>query len=325
MSRDPIESAEVELAGGVRMPAVAFGCAFGDWVGKTDFQGFLPEQAWRAMTLALEAGYRSFDGAHAYGTESILGTILGQRFASGDLAREDLFLTSKLAHPAAPPHVNISHLRTWNAAEIPDVVQRLKDDLARTLDELHVGYLDLLLVHWPGTFDNEDAPHARRTRRAIWETFVGFREKGAARAIGVSNFGIDHLRQLMEDVPGERPAVNQIEVHPYCRDPELERFCSEQGIRISAYAPFASGAFGMLEDPTITSIAQAHDVSVGQAILRWHVQSGRTVLPKSSNARRMAANRNLFDFALTAAEMAAIDALGAGEPQRTCPDPGSIL
>ena len=316
---------EVELANGTRMPSVAFGCAFGDWVGATDFQGFLPEQAWHALALAWEAGYRSFDGAHAYGTEGILGSVLGQHFASGEITRDDVFLTTKLAHPAAPPHVNISHLRTWDADKVPDIAGRVRDDMMRSLDELHVGYVDLLLMHWPGPFGNEDPAFARAARKAIWQTFSEFLEKGATRAVGVSNFTADHLRDLMTDVPDFKPMVNQIEVHPYCRDPELEGFCREQGIVVSAYAPFASGAFGLLRDPVLVAIAERLGVGTGQVVLRWHLQSGRTVLPKSSNLGRMRQNLDLFGFALTDEDMAAIDALGEGDAQRTCPAPDTVL
>jgi len=315
----------VKLSNGVELPSVAFGCAFGDWTGGTDFQGFLPEQAWNALTLGLDSGYRAFDGAHAYGTERVLGTLLGQRLASGDLKREDVFITSKLAHPTVPPKVNISHLRTWDADKVPDIGQRVEDDMMRTLDDLGVGYVDLLLVHWPGPFGNEDAAFARRTRQTIWEKYVSLHEKGAARAIGVSNFTMQHLEQLIEDVPGTRPMVNQLEVHPYCRDPRLEAFCRDHDIVVTAYAPFASGAFGLLKDPVLLKIAAKHDVGVGQAILRWHLQQGRTVLPKSSSLKRMRSNLDLFSFELDAEDMAAIDALGSGEAQRTCADPAAVL
>ena len=315
----------VALANGVELPTIAFGCAFGNWVGESDFQGFLPEQAWRALTLGLETGYRAFDGAHAYGTERILGTLLGERFAKGELKREELFITTKLAHPAAPPHVNISHLRTWDADKVPDISRRVEDDMMRSLDDLSVGYVDLLLMHWPGPFGNKDAAFARQARKTIWETFVSLNEKGAARAIGVSNFTAEHLQHLIEDVPAHRPMVNQVEVHPYCRDAELESFCREQGIVVTAYAPFASGAFGLLQDSVIVRIAEKHGVGVGQVILRWHLQQGRTVLPKSSSKKRMASNRDLFSFELDKQDMDDIDALGAGEVRRTCPDPGSVL
>lgn len=325
MSQSSRSLESVTLAGGVVMPSVAFGCAFGDWIGATDFQGFLPEQAWRPLTQALDVGYRAFDGAHAYGTESVLGTLLGGRFASGDLQRDDIFVTTKLAHPLAPPHVNISHRRTWDADKVPDVAERLRDDLMRTLEDLHLGYVDLLLMHWPGPFENRDPAFARRARQTIWETFLEFYEKGATRAVGVSNFTTAHLEQLMEDVPALAPMVNQVEVHPYCRDLKLESYCRDAGIRISAYAPFASGAFGLLQDPVLERIAEAHGVGVGQVILRWHLQAGRTVLPKSSNEKRMRQNLELFGFALTDDEMAAIDALGENEVRRTCPDPAAVL
>ncbi len=320
----------VRLHNGVVMPTLAFGTAFGDWVGATDFQGFLPEQAWRAVSLALDNGYRAFDGARAYGTERIVGTLLGQRFASGELTREALFITTKLAHPAAPPHVNISHRRTWDADKVEDIAQRVRDDMADTLDDLGLGYVDLLLMHWPGGFGactSPDPEFPRKARAIIWRTFCELADKGAARAIGVSNFTIDHLRQLMEDVaePERRPTVNQVEIHPYCRDPRLETFCREQGIVVTAYAPFASGAFGLLHDPALAAIAERHGKTIGQIVLRWHVQSGRTALPKTSKAQRMAENRAIYDFALSDEELRVIDALGAGEARRTCPDPSSVI
>lgn len=321
---------QITLPNGVTMPTIAFGCAFGDWVGATDFQGFLPEQAWRAVTLALDAGYRAFDGARAYGTERIVGTLLGQRFASGELSREDVFVTTKLAHPMAPPHINISHRRTWDARAVADVAQKVRDDMVDTLDDLGLGYVDLLLVHWPGGFSmgpGEDPAARRETRAVIWQTFCELADKGAARAIGVSNFTVGHLRELLEDFPdpARRPVLDQVEIHPYCRAPELETFCRENGIVISAYAPFASGALGMLQDPVLADIAARHDRSAGQVVLRWHLQNGRTVLPKSTNQERMTQNLEVFDFVLSDEEMAAIDALGAGEARRTCPDPASVV
>jgi diketogulonate reductase-like aldo/keto reductase len=329
MAHTPNNLRKVTLRNGVTMPTLAFGCAFGDWVGATDFQGFLPEQAWRAVSLALDNGYRAFDGARVYGTERIVGTVIGQRLATGDLTREELFVTTKLAHPAAPPHINISHRRTWDADKVEDIAQKVRDDMVDTLDDLGLGYVDLLLVHWPGGFNpvsSDDPDFPRQARATIWRTFCEFAEKGAARAIGVSNFTITHLRQLIEDVPEPelRPAVNQVEIHPYCRDPELESFCRDQGIVVTAYAPFASGAFGLLQDPVLVSIAKHHDKTPGQVVLRWHVQSGRTALPKTSQAARMAQNRDIYDFELSRDEMRRIDALGDGEPRRTCPDPATI-
>jgi len=312
------------LSNGVQMPRVAFGCAFGDWVGRSTFQGFLPEQAWRAFRHALDAGYRAFDGAHAYATERILGASLGPRFTSGEFSRDQLFITTKLAHPDVDPSVNISHLRTWNAEDVPDVGQRMRDDLARTLDDLGMGYVDLCLIHWPATFGAVNHAFARRARAEMWEAMIGFLDKGAARAIGVANFSVRHLSELAQDFPDRPPMVNQVEIHPYCRDPQLEAYCAEHGIVLSAYAPFASGAFDIFSDPTLNDIAKAHGITVGQVILRWHLQQGRTVLPKSTNAARMAQNLNLFDVHLRAEEMEAIDALAPEEPKRTCAAPDAL-
>lgn len=319
----------ITLHNGVVMPTLAFGCAFGDWVGASAFQGFRPELAWRAVSLALDNGYRAFDGARVYGTERIVGTLLGQRFSRGELSRDDVFVTTKLAHPAAPPHINISHRRTWDSDRVDDISQKVRDDMVDTLDELGLGYVDLLLMHWPGGFAQStdmDPNFPRQARATIWRTFCELADKGAARAIGVSNFTINHLQQLMEDVPDSawRPAVNQVEIHPYCRDPDLESFCREQGIVVTAYAPFASGAFGMLQDPVLTAIAARHDKTPGQVVLRWHVQSRRSALPKTSKMKRMGENLDIYDFALSDAEMQRIDALGAGETRRTCPDPSAI-
>jgi diketogulonate reductase-like aldo/keto reductase len=313
------------LKNGVKMPSVAFGCAFGDWVGRSDFQGFLPEQAWYAINAALDAGYQALDGAHVYGTERIVGNILGQRFATGALKREELFITTKLAHPTTPPHVNLSHLRTWDADKVDNIEQRVQDDFARTLDDLTLGYVDLSLIHWPGTFAGEDASFAREARARIWKTFIELHKKGATRAIGVSNFTKEHLTALMNDVPEVKPMVNQVEYHPYCQDRSLQEFCQENDITLVAYAPFASGAFSMLKDPVLVKIAESHNVSVGQVILRWHIQSGRCILPKSSNPQRMKQNLELFAFSLSEAEVAEIDDLGNKETQRTCPDPSSII
>ena len=319
----------ITLHNGIEMPTLAFGCAFGDWVGATEFQGFLPEQAWRAVSLALDNGYRAFDGARVYGTERIVGTLIGQRLSSGGLSRDDLFITTKLAHPATPPHINISHRRTWDFDQVDDIAQKVRDDMADTLDDLGLGYVDLLLMHWPGSFgypNSADPGFPREARATIWRAFCEIADRGAARAIGVSNFTIGHLQQLMEDIPepAQRPAVNQVEIHPYCRDPALEAFCAEQGIVVTAYAPFASGAFEMLQDPVLTAIAEKHGKTAGQIVLRWHVQSGRTALPKTTKAKRMTENRDIFDFALSDDEMRQIDALGTGDARRTCPDPSTI-
>lgn len=313
-----------ELNNGLEIPVVGFGCAFGEWTGGDAMQGFMPDEAWRAFTLALDAGYTHFDAAHCYGTERHLGDVLGRAMAEGRLSRDEMFVTTKLAHPAAPPHVAISHLLTWNWNEVPHIPQRVMDDFERSKEKLGMGYVDLLLMHWPGTFDNEDEGFARESRLAIWEVFEALLERGDARAIGVCNFTASHLDDLIE--AGRRvPMVNQFELHPYCQDPELIGYCRAHDIVVEAYAPFASGAFGLLRDPVILGIAESMGVTTGQVILRWHLQQDHVVLPKSTNARRIAQNLDLFGFELNEEQEARITALAPAQPRRTTVDPATIL
>lgn len=314
----------VSLSNGVVMPLMGYGCAFGDWLGRRDFQGFLPEMAWRSIHLALEAGFRHFDGARCYGTERHLGDLLGRHFAEGTLKREDVFLTTKLAHPAAPPHVAISHRLSWDWRSQPDLKQRVLDDFDSSKEKVGIGYFDLILMHWPGPFDNRDAAFGRQARTAIWSAFEDIYRRGDARVIGVSNFTREHLEPLFETA-SVAPMVNQIELHPYCRNADLVAFCKAQGMVIQAYAPLASGGLGLLEDPVVSEIAIRVGRSAGQVILRWHVQHGHIVLPKSGSTRRLAENLAVFDFELDDESMAQLDALGAGEARRTCPDPTDIL
>lgn len=313
----------VALANGVRLPRIGFGCAFGDWTGQSEFQGFLPEQAWRALSLALEAGYRAFDGAHCYGTEHHMGDVFGRAFAAGELERGDLFLTTKLAHPPAPPEVAISHRRTWDWKAVPDIARRVADDFDFSKEQLGIGYFDLLLMHWPGPFDNKDRAFAREARATIWKVFETLLERGETRAIGVSNFAERHLSELSEDAT-VAPMVNQIELHPYCQNPELVRFCRERDIVVEAYAPFASGSVGLFDDPVIQEIADATERSPGQVILRWHLQHGHVVLPKSTNRERMAENLALFDFSLDDDAVRKIDALAPEEPKRSTQNPDAL-
>ena len=312
------------LHNGTEIPVSGFGCAFGNWTGGDVMQGFLPEEAWRAVSLALEAGFRHFDTAHCYATERHVGDILGRAMASGAVERNDLFVTTKVAHPASPPHVAISHRLTWNWDEVESIPQRVIDDFDASKEKLGLGFVDLLLMHWPGTFGNEDAVFAKEARLAIWQAFESFLKRGDAHAIGVCNFTEAHLKELI-DAGRTVPMVNQTELHPYCQDPELTAFCKEHGIVVEAYAPFASGAFGLLQDPAIVEVAEQVGCTTGQAILRWHLQQGHVVLPKSGNAVRIAQNLDLFGFELSDEQMARITGVRPDEPRRTTVDPGSIL
>ncbi|MCX5395071.1 aldo/keto reductase [Streptomyces sp. NBC_00094] len=267
----------VTLNNGVEIPQLGFGV----------FQ-VADDATTAAVTSALEAGYRSIDTAAIYGNEAGVGRALG---ASG-LAREELFVTTKL----------------WNADQGYDATLRAFDD---SLAKLELDYVDLYLIHWP-------AP-SRDLYRDSWRALERLATEGRIRAAGVSNFQPEHLRRLM-DGSALTPAVNQIELHPALQQSELRAFHGEHRIATEAWSPLAQGA--VLDDPAITSIAAAHGKSPAQVVIRWHLQLGNVVIPKSVTPARIRANVDVFDFVLTDEEMAAIAGLDRG--LRTGPHPDEL-
>jgi diketogulonate reductase-like aldo/keto reductase len=245
-----------------------------------------PDQTVENVTHALNVGYRHIDTARAYSNEAQVGQALK---ASG-LGREEVFVTTKL----------------WNTDQA-DALGALK----QSLNLLETEYVDLYLIHWP-------AP-ARGHYVDAWKALVEAQQQGLARAIGVSNFQASHLRDIVE-ATGVTPAVNQIELHPYLTQPGLRREHADRGIVTEAWSPLAQGA--VLDDPVITEIAAAHDRTPGQIVLRWHIELGNVVFPKSMTPSRIEENIDVFDFELTAEEVERIEALDRGE--RTGPDPDSF-
>ena len=313
------------LANGVAIPAVGTGCAYGDWVGATDFPGFLPENAWRGTQLAFQLGARHFDMAYVYATHRQVSNVLSHAFMDGTIVREDVFLTTKIAHPPAPPHIALNPAFTVDFFS-QDVAGQVTRHFENSLVDLGVGFVDLLLVHWPGHFANTDSDAARQARLKIWAAVENIYSKKQARAIGVCNFTKEHLEEIMQSC-SVKPMINQFEIHPYCYDRELVAFCKSHRIVVEAYAPFASGAFGLLKDPVLLDIANQHQRSVGQVILRWLFEKGCVVLPKSSNPSRLKENRSFFDFSLSPEQTEKIDGLHpeGTAARRSCPDPHSIL
>ncbi|HET6866878.1 MAG TPA: aldo/keto reductase [Solirubrobacteraceae bacterium] len=237
---------------------------------------------------ALATGYRAVDTAAAYGNEEGVRDGL---LASG-LDRGDVFVTTKL--------FNDDHGR-----------DRARRAFAESLEKLGGDYIDLYLIHWP-------IP-SRDQYVETWETLCSLREEGSVRSIGVSNFQIEHLERIV-DATGVVPAVNQIELHPRLQQPELRRFHSEHGILTEAWSPLGKGQ--LLDDPVIEDIASAHDRTPAQVVLRWHIQLGNVVIPKSATPSRIEENFNVFDFALGADEMDRLSELDRGE--RTGPDPDTF-
>ncbi|MFI1523505.1 aldo/keto reductase [Kitasatospora cineracea] len=243
------------------------------------------EETTAAVAAALEAGYRSIDTAAIYGNERGVGKAL----AASGLPREELFVTTKL----------------WNADQGHDATLRAFD---ASLDKLGLEYVDLYLIHWPTP--------ARDLYAESWKAIEGLAAEGRIRAAGVSNFQPAHLTRLIE-TGGLVPAVNQVELHPGLQQAELRAFHAAHGIATEAWSPLAQGA--VLDDPAITAIAARTGKSPAQVVLRWHLQLGNLVIPKSVTPARIRQNLDVFDFALTEDDMAAVAATDRG--LRTGPDP----
>ncbi|OFI36940.1 2,5-diketo-D-gluconic acid reductase [Arthrobacter sp. SW1] len=246
------------------------------------------EETTAAVAAALEAGYRSIDTAAIYGNERGVGKAL----ANSGIDRAELFITSKV----------------WNSD------QGYEETLAAydaSLEKLGLEYLDLYLIHWP-------AP-ANDRYLDTWKALEKLHADGRVRAIGVSNFEPDQLQRVLE-AGTVVPTVNQVELHPALQNRAVQAFGAEHGIATEAWSPLAQGA--ALKDPAVLAIAEAHGRTPAQVILRWHLQQGRVVIPKSVTPSRIAENFDVFGFELGAEELAAIDALE--RDGRTGPHPAEF-
>ncbi|HEY5941801.1 MAG TPA: aldo/keto reductase [Solirubrobacterales bacterium] len=247
-----------------------------------------PEETQEAVEEALSVGYRHVDTAAAYRNEAGVGAAI----AASGIDREDVFVTTKL----------------WNSQQGYDSTLRAFE---KSMERLGTGYVDLYLIHWPRP--------ERDLFLETWRAFERIREEGGARSIGVSNFRIEDLERLGHDAE-QRPTVNQVELHPRFQQAELRAWTAEQGIATEAWSPLAQG--DLLEDGTIETIAAHHDRTSAQTILRWHLQIGNVVIPKSATPDRIRENFEVFDFELSEDDMAALERLETGE--RIGPDPGTF-
>jgi 2,5-diketo-D-gluconate reductase A len=273
--------ATVALNDGHKIPQLGFGV----------FQ-IPPPDTERAVSVALEAGYRHIDTAEMYGNEQGVGDAVR---ASG-IDRAEVFITSKLN----------------NGFHEPDAARKAFD---RTLTELGTDYVDLFLIHWPlPTLYGGDFV-------STWKTLEEFKADGRARSIGVSNFLVEHLERLAAETDTV-PAVNQIELHPYFQNREVDAYGREHGIHTEAWAPIAQGK--VLDDPVLTEIAERLGKSVAQIVLRWHIDRGNIVFPKSVTPERIRENIQLFDFELDPGDAETIDGLDKGEAGRDGPHPSSF-
>ena len=249
------------------------------WLGLGVFQTEPGAVTRHSVAYALEAGYRAVDTAAMYGNEADVGEAVR---ASG-LARDEVFVTTKLWFT---DHGYESALRAGRAS-----AQRLG-----------LGVIDLYLIHWPRANSPKD-------RLDSWRAFVELQREGVCRAIGVSNYSVRHLEELLahSDVV---PAVDQVEFHPFVYDPELLRYCESQGIRLEAWSPLTRGR--RMDDPTIVSVAAAHHRTPAQVLIRWGLEHGIVEIPKSTHRERIRENAQVFDFSLSSGEVSALDALRGG-------------
>ncbi|MFL0555287.1 aldo/keto reductase [Paenibacillus barengoltzii] len=268
----------VTLNNGVQMP----------WLGLGVFKAKEGEEVVQAVKAAIRAGYRSIDTASAYRNEEGVGQGVREALQENGLQRKDVFITSKV----------------WNSDQGFETTLKSFDD---SLKRLGLDYLDLFLVHWPvkGKY--------KETYRALEKVYA----EGKVRAIGVSNFQIHHLEDLLSDAKVV-PAVNQVEFHPYLTQKELLRYCTEKGIQLEAWSPLGQGH--LLEHELLKGIASKYGKTVAQIILRWDVQLGVVTIPKSIREARIIENADIFDFELSAEEMQAIDGLNRNQRFGSDPD-----
>jgi len=239
-----------------------------------------PTETTRIVSDALEVGYRHIDTAAIYGNEE----GVGQALASSGIDRSELFVTTKL----------------WNDEQ---GTQSALDAFDASLEKLGLDYVDLYLIHWPTP--------AKDTYVESWKTLAQIRESGRARSIGVSNFLVPHLERLLTETDVV-PAVNQIELHPAHQQREVTAFARANGIAIEAWGPLGQGKYPLLEESVVVTAAETHGKTPAQVIIRWHLQTGNIVFPKSNRRERMIENFDVFDFELSHTELATISALERG-------------
>jgi diketogulonate reductase-like aldo/keto reductase len=244
-----------------------------------------PQETAETTSLAFQAGYRHIDTAAAYRNEA----EVGQALRSSGLARDEVFITTKC----------------FNDDQGFDAARGAFD---ASLERLELDFVDLYLIHWP-------VP-SRDLYVDTWKAFIELQREGLVRSIGVSNFQPAHLERLVAET-GVTPSVNQIELHPHLQQPGLRREHEDRDIVTEAWSPLAQGQ--VLDEPEIVRIAEAHGKTAGQVVLRWHIELGNVVFPKSSTPARIEENIDVFDFELTEEDMAAIERLDRGE--RIGPDP----
>lgn len=258
------------------------------WMGLGVFKVNDGDEVVQSVKAALRNGYKSIDTAAIYGNEE----GVGQAIRETNIPREELFITTKL----------------WNADQ---GYESTLNAFETSLQKLGLDYLDLYLIHWPG----------KDKYKETWKAFEKLYKDGRVRAIGVSNFQIHHLEDLISSSE-MKPMVNQVEYHPQLTQSELHSFCKKEGIQLEAWSPLKQGQ--LLKDPTLEDIARKYNKSVAQVILRWDLQNGVVTIPKSIKEHRIMENANIFDFHLEDKDMEQISGLNSDSRAGSHPDTMSI-
>ncbi len=245
------------------------------------------DECYQAVMDALELGYRHIDTAAIYANEESVGKAI----ADSKIERSEVFITTKL----------------WNADQGASKAEKAFE---KSLQKLNLDYVDLYLIHFP----------VSGIRNESWKILASIYKSGRAKSIGVSNFMIPHLEELIQ-MTGLVPAINQIEVHPFLNQKELRDYCASKKILVEAYSPLAHGK--RIQDPAITKISQKYNRTNAQILIRWSIQSGMIVLPKSVKRTRIEENGSVFDFQLDNADMEYLNSLD--ENYRTCWDPSEVV
>ena len=271
----------VTLNNGIEMPRLGLGV----------FRVEDSSELINAVKIAIKNGYRSIDGAAIYGNEEAMGEGIRQGIKEAGISREDLFITSKV----------------WNAdLGYESTIAAYESSLNR----LGVDYLDLYLIHWPVEGKYKEA----------WKALEHLYKEGRVRAIGVSNFQVHHLQDLLSDAE-IKPVINQVELHPYLSQQKVREFCKENDIQVEAWSPLMAGN-GLLENEILKEIAKKYNKTVAQVVLRWDLQSQVITIPKSTNEGRLIENIDVFDFNLSKDDIEKIDSLN--KDLRVGPDPDNF-
>ena len=271
----------ITLNNGIEMPRVGLG------VFRVDNSSELVN----AVKVAIKNGYRSIDGAAIYGNEEAMGEGIREGIKESGISREDLFITSKV----------------WNAdLGYESTIAAYEASLKR----LGVDYLDLYLIHWPVEGKYKEA----------WRALEYLYKEGRVKAIGVSNFQVHHLQDLLKDAE-IKPVINQVELHPYLSQEKVREFCKENDIQVEAWSPLMAGN-GLLENDVLKEIAKKYNKTTAQVVLRWDLQSQVITIPKSTNEGRLIENIDIFDFNLSKDDMDKIDSLN--KDLRVGPDPDNF-